>query len=256
MIYRSARSHPASGDIGTEKSTSVQGKTRRSSTFVSARTIDYRTRDNCVLIQYSRDLEQTRLSLIIARSTPHEYLLRFHTIFQGARKKLRRSLQQRRSSSTDRYEANVRMTQRNRAAKGASTLPTTTWPDRAPGLVGSIGYVEPIGRSEPFCPFRPSPFPIAATLREHPSSYLMTALSLATPLARASFVPRARVAGIMVRNRYAENWLARARLARARFLINISIRYFEGIYDARRHMSRMLVSAVEATKLLVCYRDR
>lgn len=37
----------------------------------------------------------------------------------------------------------------------------------------------------------------------------------------------------------------------ARFLINISIRYFEGIYDARRHMSRMLVSAVEATKFLI-----
>jgi len=46
------------------------------------------------------------------------------------------------------------MTQRNRAAKGAPTLPTTTWPDRVPGLVGRIGYVEPIGRSEPFCPFR------------------------------------------------------------------------------------------------------
>lgn len=104
------------------------------------------------------------------------------------------------------------MTQRNLAAKGAPTLPTTTWPDRAPGLVGCIGYVEPIGRSEPFCLFSvPSP-PLLD--RDNPSRASII-VSYDCSLPRHPFtesllrLARAGVAGIMARNRYAENWLTR-----------------------------------------------
>lgn len=125
---------------------------------------------------------------------------------------------------------------------GHQPSPLLYGPAGPQGLVGLVAYVGPIGRGEPFALSKCHlPF-TAATLREHPSSYLMTPLSPSPPLYRTSFVSLAP--GLLDNGtepiRWFEKTALRAAIGPRDFFIIISIRralLWRGIYDGRRMSS-------------------